>query len=143
VPGWFAVASVKWLQRIIVTDRPFNGYYQTIDYAFWKRSDGNAELVPLRELQVKAEIARPKGGEIVSSNATVRVHGAAWSGGAKITKVEVTTDGGRTWNGAKVGQSVPNAWCLWDYMWKTPSKAGHYTLMAKASDSAGRTQPAE
>src|SRR5881392_1221731 len=92
VPGWYAVASVKWLQRIIVTDRPFNGYYQKIDYAFWKRGDGNAELVPLRELQVKAEIARPKDGESVSPNAKVRVHGAAWSGGAKITKVEVTTD---------------------------------------------------
>src|SRR3979490_1852161 len=37
VPGWYAVASVKWLQRIIVTDKPFNGYYQTLDYAYWKR----------------------------------------------------------------------------------------------------------
>src|SRR5438874_9560887 len=37
VPGWYAMASVKWLQRIIVTDRPFAGYYQTLDYAYWKR----------------------------------------------------------------------------------------------------------
>ena len=37
VPGWYAMASVKWLQRIIVTDRPFTGYYQTIDYAYWQR----------------------------------------------------------------------------------------------------------
>src|SRR6266481_8043624 len=50
VPGWYAVASVKWLTRIIVIDRPFNGYYQTLDYAFWRKS----ELVPLREMQVKA-----------------------------------------------------------------------------------------
>ena len=39
VPGWYAMASVKWLQRIIITDRPFTGYYQTIDYAYWKKTD--------------------------------------------------------------------------------------------------------
>src|SRR6476660_6914185 len=39
VPGWYAMASVKWLQRIIVSDRPFTGYYQTIDYAYWQRTD--------------------------------------------------------------------------------------------------------
>ena len=59
VPGWYAVASIKWFQRIIVTDKPFNGYYQTLDYAFWKRR--LAELVPLSEMQIKAEIARPAG----------------------------------------------------------------------------------
>ncbi len=40
VPGWYAMASVKWLQRIIVTDRPFTGYYQTLDYAYWEKRDG-------------------------------------------------------------------------------------------------------
>src|SRR5437762_599700 len=43
VPGWYAMASVKWLQRIIVTDRPFTGYYQTLDYAYWKRRGDTAE----------------------------------------------------------------------------------------------------
>ena len=82
VPGWYAVASIKWLQRIIVTDKPFNGYYQTLDYAFWK----NNELVPLSEMQIKAEIAQPADGEVVSANSIVRVHGAAWTSGAEITK---------------------------------------------------------
>src|SRR5713101_5396999 len=59
VPGWYAVASIKWLQRIIVTDRPFSGYYQTLDYAFWKRRGDMTELAPLSEMQIKAEIARP------------------------------------------------------------------------------------
>src|SRR5881396_4150711 len=39
VPGWYAMASIKWLQRVIVTDRPFTGYYQTMDYAFCKRRE--------------------------------------------------------------------------------------------------------
>jgi DMSO/TMAO reductase YedYZ molybdopterin-dependent catalytic subunit len=142
VPGWFAVASIKWLQRIIITDRPFRGYYQTIDYAFWKREGENAELVPLRELQVKAEIARPKNGEVVSANSSVRVHGAAWTAG-KIIKVEVSADGGGTWSEATLGDSVPNAWRLWEYTWRTPAKPGQQTLIARATDSLGRTQPVE
>src|SRR2546423_5383023 len=61
VAGWYGMASVKWLQRIIVTDRPFNGYYQTVDYAFWQRGDAGAALVPITEMEVKAAIARPPG----------------------------------------------------------------------------------
>jgi DMSO/TMAO reductase YedYZ molybdopterin-dependent catalytic subunit len=143
VPGWFAVASIKWLQRIVVTDRPFNGYYQTLDYAFWKREGENAELVPLQELQVKAEIARPTAGEIVTPNSSVRIHGAAWTGGAEIAKVEISTDGGSTWNEAVLGDSTRGAWRLWDYTWRTPATPGPQTLIARATDSSGRTQPVE
>src|SRR5215469_14772352 len=105
VPGWYAMASIKWLQRIIVTDRAFTGYYQTIDYAYWKRTDYGhwqrgeqvAELTPLTEMQVKAEIARPAQGETVAANTSVRVHGAAWACDAEIAKVELSMDGGATW----------------------------------------------
>ena len=143
VPGWYAVASIKWLQRIIITDRPFNGYYQTLDYAFWKRRGDIADLVPLSELQIKAEIAQPNNGEIVSANSKVRVHGAAWTSDSEITRVELSTDAGSTWNDVKlVGESKPNAWRLWEFEWKT-SKTGKQTLIARATDSKGRTQPME
>src|SRR5215510_13492470 len=110
VPGWYAMASVKWLQRIIVADRPFTGYYQTIDYAYWQRTDYGhwqrgeniAELAPLAELQVKAEIARPAEGETIPANTSVRVHGAAWACDAEITKVELSADGGATWKDAEL-----------------------------------------
>ncbi|PYI98353.1 MAG: sulfite oxidase [Verrucomicrobia bacterium] len=152
VPGWYAMASVKWLQRIVVADRPFSGYYQTIDYAYWQRSDyahwqrGEqlAELTPLSEMQVKAQIAHPAEGAIVPANTSVRVHGAAWACDAEITKVELSTDGGATWNDAKLlGGSTSNAWRLWQFDWQTPSQAGKHTLMARAADSLGRTQPAQ
>lgn len=151
VPGWYAMASVKWLQRIIVIDRAFTGYYQTIDYAYWKRTDYGhwqrgeeiGELKPLTEMQVKAEIARPAEGETVRANTNVCVSGAAWACDAEITKVELSTDGGATWNNAKVvGQSNSNAWRLWEFNWQTPSQPGKQTLMARATDSLGRTQPA-
>src|SRR5438132_3782964 len=142
VPGWYAVASIKWLQRIIVTDKPFNGYYQTLDYAFWKRRGDSAELTALSEMQIKAEIALPKEGDTVAVNSSVRVQGAAWTGDGEIAKVEVTADGGSTWNDAKLlGGSKPNAWRLWEFDWKTPAKPRKVTLIARAFDSHGRTQP--
>jgi DMSO/TMAO reductase YedYZ molybdopterin-dependent catalytic subunit len=144
VPGWYAVASVKWLQRIIVTDRPFNGYYQTLDYSFWERRGDMAELVALTEMQTKAEIARPSRDETVPANSNVRVHGAAWTSDGEITTVELSADGGSTWNEAKLlGESKPNAWRLWEFNWKTPARPGKATLIARATDSKGRTQPTE
>jgi DMSO/TMAO reductase YedYZ molybdopterin-dependent catalytic subunit len=152
VPGWYAMASVKWLQRIIVTDRPFTGYYQTIDYAYWRKTDYGhwqrgeeiAELTPLSEMQVKAEIARPAEGETVPAKANVRVSGAAWACDAEIAKVELSTDGGATWNDATLlGESNSNAWRLWEFNWQTPSQPGKQTLFARATDSLGRTQPVQ
>jgi DMSO/TMAO reductase YedYZ molybdopterin-dependent catalytic subunit len=144
VPGWYAMASIKWLQRIIVTDQPFTGYYQTLDYAYWKRRGELAELVPLAEIQIKAEIARPIEGETVPANSNVRIHGAAWTSDGEITKVEVSTDGGASWNKAKlIDKAVAHAWRLWEYDWKTPPKPGKQTLVARATDSHGRTQPTE
>ena len=144
VPGWYAVASVKWLQRIIVTDKPFNGYYQTLDYAFWRREGDRATLEPLSTMQIKAEIARPKLLETVRANSHMRVHGAAWTGEGAITKVELSVDGGSSWSEATlVGESKPNAWRLWEFDWKTPAQPGKATLIARATDSRGRTQPIE
>src|SRR6266581_1327940 len=68
VPGWYAMASIKWLQRIVVMDKPFTGYYQTLDYAYWKRRGDLTELVALAEMQIKAEIAQPVAGEVVAAN---------------------------------------------------------------------------
>jgi DMSO/TMAO reductase YedYZ molybdopterin-dependent catalytic subunit len=142
VPGWYAMASIKWLQRIIVTDQPFTGYYQTIDYAYWKRREAIAELTPLTQMQVKAQIAKPAQGEVVPANSSVRVHGAAWTTDGEIAKVELSTDGGATWTEVKLlGESEPNAWRLWEFNWRTPAAAGTQMLIARATDSIDRTQP--
>jgi len=145
VPGWYAVASIKWLRRIIVTSRPFAGYYQSIDYTFWERTaDDLPTLKSLTEQLLKAEIARPERGEVVPANTPYRVHGAAWAGDAEITKVEISTDAGATWNPARLGDdSMPNAWRLWEFDWRTPATSGPQTLMARATDSRGRTQSFE
>jgi DMSO/TMAO reductase YedYZ molybdopterin-dependent catalytic subunit len=144
VPGWYAMASVKWLRRIVVTNKPFNGFYQSLDYSYWDRSGPLPTLAPLAEQQTKAEIARPEPDEILPVNSTYRVHGAAWSGAAQIARVELSIDSGSTWQDAKLlGEPVKYAWRLWEYEWRTPAKAGPYVLVARASDSRGASQPVE
>jgi hypothetical protein len=59
-------------------------------------------------------------------------------------KVEISTDGGATWQNAQLrGESIRHAWRLWDYEWQVPTKPGKATLLARATDSEGRSQPAE
>jgi DMSO/TMAO reductase YedYZ molybdopterin-dependent catalytic subunit len=144
VPGWYAMASVKWLRRIIVTDKPFNGFYQSLDYTFWDRSGVLPTLAPITDLQTKAEIARPEKGETIPANSTYRIHGAAWSGTGEITRVELSFDSGNSWSDAKLlGDSVKNSWRLWEYEWQTPVEVRRHVLMARATDSSRVTQTNE
>ena len=59
VPSWYGMASVKWLTEIRVTDRPYGGFFQTLDYSMWDRKNGRPELVPVTALQPKAIIVSP------------------------------------------------------------------------------------
>jgi hypothetical protein len=138
------MAAVKWLQRIIVTDRPFNGYYQTVDYAFWQRDDTGVRLIPITEMHIKASIARPGINEVVAAGSTCKVAGAAWTAEADIVKVELSTDGGSSWKMASLGkEKARHSWQLWEYDWSVPSTPGRRVLLARATDSRGRTQPME
>jgi DMSO/TMAO reductase YedYZ molybdopterin-dependent catalytic subunit len=144
VPGWYGMASVKWLTRIIVTDRPFQGYFQSLEYAYFERRQGLPVLVPVTELQVKAQIARPFRNEVVPAGRSYRVHGAAWTGDSEVDRVEVSTDGGGTWEEARLlGRPVPHAWRLWEHTWRVPAHPGSYRVQARAHDRRGRLQPAE
>jgi len=145
VPGWYGMASVKWLHRILLIDREFRGYFQTTDYTYWDRKDGlPIQLLPVGEIEVKAEIARPALYEVVPANSVYRMFGAAWTGESEIAKVEVSVDGAKTWETAQLlGDPVKYAWRLWEYHWRTPSQPGRHTVMARATDARGRTQPME
>jgi hypothetical protein len=101
-------------------------------------------VVPITELQVKAQIARPTSGELIKADSDYRIRGAAWTGEAEIAKVDVSTDGGKSWREAKLqGENMKNAWRLWEHTWRAPGKEGKVRIMARATDSRGRVQPLE
>ena len=103
VPGWYGMASVKWLTRVIIVGAPFQGYWQTTDYSYFERVEGLPVMRPVTEIQVKSHIARPRANEQVRAGMDYRIHGAAWTGGnAEITRVEISTDGGHTWAAARL-----------------------------------------
>src|SRR5262245_8740209 len=137
------MASVKWLTRLVVTDRPFQGYFQTMEYAYYERRHGLPTLVPVTELQVKALVARPALEEVVPAKRPYRVFGAAWTGESEVARVEVSTNGGKTWSPARLqDRGGTYTWRLWDYTWKEPT-AGRHTVMARATDKRGQTRPLE
>jgi DMSO/TMAO reductase YedYZ molybdopterin-dependent catalytic subunit len=141
VPGWYAVSSVKWLTRIVAIGHPFQGYFQSVDYAYWDRLDGQPQRKPITEMLVKSQISRPLMHEILPKSSRCVIEGAAWSGVAKIAKVEVSTDGGITWSAAQLStDSKPGMWVLWKYDWVAPEKPGNYVLLSRATDVAGNRQ---
>ena len=144
VPGWYGMAAVKWLTKIVATAQPYSRYFQTIDYAYWERGSSAPSLIPITTGRVKSQIARPEFAEAVRAGEMYSVHGAAWTTDAEIVRVEVSTDAGDTWIDAELpGDSICNAWRLWEYAWAVPNKPGKAVLMARATDSEGRTQPAK
>lgn len=144
VPGWYGMASVKWLTRIIVSETPFAGYYPTVDYARWTEQQGNPVRVPLSEMSIKSLISRPARYEKIATGLPYRVHGAAWTGDSEIVHVEVSIDGGHSWQDAELmGPSVQHAWRLWEWIWDVPELPQRYTLLSRATDARGHIQPME
>jgi DMSO/TMAO reductase YedYZ molybdopterin-dependent catalytic subunit len=140
VPGWYGVASVKWLTRIAALDRPFDGYYQTVKYTVQRRTEHGLQRELVGAMQVKSEIIRPAQGATLGLGMN-RLFGVAWAGEESVRGVQVSTDGGRTWSPARlIGPDVPHAWTLWEYLWETAT-AGSYTLLSRAISASGVEQP--
>lgn len=142
VPGWYGVASVKWLSRIRVVDRPFRGYFQTKKYTFERRTAAGAQTAIVGPMVVKSEIVRPRQGDVLGVG-TNRVFGVAWAGEEAVAAVEVSTDSGRSWSAAELmGPQARYSWTMWEYLWEV-AQPGDYTLLARAKSTSGRLQPSE
>lgn len=140
VPGWYGVASVKWLRRIAVIDQPFRGYYQTKKYTVQRQSAKGVETVVVGPMAVKSEIIRPSAGAVLGRG-TIRVFGIAWAGEEALARVDVSTDGGQHWNPATlIGPQARYSWNLWEYLWEV-AKPGSYQLVSRATSDSGRMQP--
>ena len=140
VPGWYGVASVKWLRRIEVVNKPFRGYFQSVKYTFQRQTLTGVETEVVGPMMSKSEIIRPRSGAVLPLGGN-RVFGVAWAGEDEVSRVEVSTDGGDTWNDATLmGPQAPYSWTLWEYPWEAGSP-GEYTILARATSSGGEVQP--
>lgn len=139
VPGWYGMASVKWLIGIKVIDYDYQGFFQTEKYVI-KNSDGIPEQIT--QMSVKSLISDPAERALLPKEPTC-VSGMAWSGYTGIEKVEFSADGGRNWDQTNLSPpSGPYAWQQWHIKW-VPLQLGHYTLLSKATDESGHVQPME
>jgi len=146
VPGWIGAASCKWITEIKLLDKPFEGNFMSPGYRLPNQPVKPGDTVKPEDthsvtaLDVKSVIATPANDAILKSK-SVTVTGAAWAGEAEISKVEISTDAGVTWQPATLGTDrAKYAWRIWSYRWK-PAKPGAYTIFSRATDTKGRTQP--
>jgi DMSO/TMAO reductase YedYZ molybdopterin-dependent catalytic subunit len=137
VPGWYGMASVKWLNRIEARTEPFDGPYQVRSYVYeWKERPPE----PVTSSRVRALITEPAAGDTISPGNHV-IYGKAWAGATPITSVEVSTDGGGEWLPADVEPAIgPHAWCRWSFPWAVAG-AGRRIIRSRATDANGQTQP--
>ena len=142
VPGWYGVASVKWLRRIAVLTRPFHGYFQSVKYTRQRRTAEGLRTEILGPMMVKAEIIRPRSGDTLGPGGN-RLFGVAWAGEEAVARVEISTDAGATWDPATlIGPQARYSWTLWEYLWEVDAP-GAYTVLVRATSAGGQTQPRE
>jgi len=138
VPGWYGMASVKWVVRIAALEEPFSGHFQVERYVL--DVPGSSAVEPVREMRVKSLITSHSSGDVLPRGKIV-ISGKAWSGRGKIVRVDVSTEGEGGWQPAVlVGDNVPYTWQEWEYEW-APPRAGRYVLRTRATDEGGDTQP--
>ena len=146
VPGWYGMTSVKWLERITVVSEPFAGYQQTDAYRF--RADEEDEGEPLARIAPRALMIPPGIPDFHTRRRFVArgaclLEGRAWSGVAPVESVEVSFDGGASWQEAEVEAGASRwAWSAWQAAWE-PEAPGDYVLCCRARDEAGNEQPLE
>lgn len=130
VPGWYAVASVKWLVSVRLLDHSFAGWFQGDRYVW---DDGS----PVTKLRPKALIMRPTDGSGVEAGSAV-VEGRAW-GGAGIEEVEIRIDDGESVSAVLDDVGDPHGWCAWSAV--VELAPGSHRVTARARDAECRWQP--
>jgi sulfane dehydrogenase subunit SoxC len=146
VPGWYGMASVKWLRGIRVLDVPFDGYQNVRGYR-WRRDEEEDPGTPVDRIRVRSLMVPPGYPEFLprhrrAARGRIAVVGRAWSGVASIARVEFSSDGGATWSDTRLGpEAAPYAWRGWSCTWD--AEPGEHVLCCRATDASGETQPVD
>jgi DMSO/TMAO reductase YedYZ molybdopterin-dependent catalytic subunit len=142
LPGWTGIANIKWVGSIQVSETPLLSLFNT-EYGVMIGPD--YPITPPSTVGMPATFRNVKSSFELTWNAvlpagTTRLTGRSWSGYASMAKVEVSTDGGQTYQPVDLSDPNPTqTWVRWSLMWNaTP---GRYNLRARATDSMGHVQP--
>ena len=142
VPGWYGMASVKWLTDIEALTERYSGFQQVETYCYRQIPDGPS--TPVTELRVKSLMVPPGAPDWITRTrcvapGKVEMRGKAWSGaGRAITRVEFAVDG--VWQEAELtGRAGQFAWTGWRATWQ--AEPGAHVLQCRATDEAGDCQP--
>jgi sulfite oxidase len=138
VPGWYGMASVKWLTRIEARTERFAGFFQRERYIH--EAVSGAQPVSLTRMAPRSLILDPPEGAALAPGA-YRIRGLAWSGAGPVTRVEVSVDDGATWASADLTSvSAQYLWRRWEYTWDATATS-EAVLCSRAYDARGGAQP--
>jgi DMSO/TMAO reductase YedYZ molybdopterin-dependent catalytic subunit len=138
-PGWYGIASIKWLKRIEVRDTRYMGRFMAREYVTLREEQHGSETV-WTETSVGRALLMSVPAKVTRKNGQYRIAGAAW--GAPIARVEVQINGG-PWLPATIDRSeeAAFAWKIWSLDWQKPSP-GEHAIVSRAIDTQGNIQPA-
>ena len=147
VPSWAGSASIKWVARIDVLDAPLKGPYMDASYRIPRHPIEPGGKMPPDAVMteawpVKSIITHPGPNARFAQGKPLLVAGKAWAGEHDIARVELSFDEGRTWRRAELNPAADKyAWRTFSFAY-TPQRPGYTTVLARATDEAGNTQPA-
>ncbi len=129
-PGHYGMKHVQWLTGIEVTTSDYKGYYQ--------QKDWSDEAI----VKTMSWITDPQTGDELKTDNRFIIKGFAFAGSRGIRQVELSTNGGETWESARLASALsPYSWVLWTHQWE-PSRAGDHRILARATDGTGTRQTA-
>lgn len=138
IPGWEGNANVKWLHSLKLTDQAYMARDETAKYTDLM-PDGKARLFTY-QMEAKSVITFPSGGQTLAGPGLYELTGLAWSGRGKIERVEITTDGGRSWGNASLAEPrLPIAFTRFRMPWRFEGREA--VIASRAVDETGYVQP--
>jgi sulfite oxidase len=142
VPGYIGARSVKWLERVEVRSRPWQGYFQHVAYRLLPEdgTPGPGAGMPLGLVALNSDVLSPADGEMVAAG-SLEVRGYAFAGGERhVARVDVSLDRGATWSQAELLEDLgPWAWRHWRIAVEV--LPGEHEILVRAWDSSAATQP--
>jgi sulfane dehydrogenase subunit SoxC len=140
VPGWEAPFSIKYLRHIKVVDQPYHTWNESMNHSVSRPDIGGKARWYHYQFGPKSVITRPSAGLQMPGKGYVQITGLAWSGGGVVKKVDVSTDGGKTWKEAKLqGPVVPRAHTRFTFDWAWDGQEA--MLVSRCTDELNEVQP--